>query len=225
MALLWVILQACLVQAAVVYSNLGTYKGAFETSIYEVADEITMAGDDALQTLTEFSFLYSASANINPSATVTLAFYKNDGALVSGYAPPGTLVWKSPSFTIGSTDGGYVKLIYDQANDFGYSLAVPRHFTWSVKFDNLGSGSAGVAIFNPPAVGSNFDTYWQNNGSGWAYNQVAGVPMNFGAVVTTTSQITPVPEPAAAWGLAISAVLGMAVRGIRRRRRGCAGRA
>jgi hypothetical protein len=218
-ALLWVILQAGLVQAAVVYSNLGTYKGAFETGSYEVADEITIAGDDALQNLTEFSFMYSASANINPSATVTLAFYKNDGALVSGYASPGTVIWKSAPFPIQNTSGGYVKLIYDQANDFGNSIYVPRNFTWSVKFENLGLGSAGVGLFSPPTVGNNFDTYWQNDGTGWAYKQVAGVPMNFGATVTTTSQITPVPEPAAVWGLAISAAMVIAIRAVRRWRR------
>src|SRR5450759_223317 len=96
----------------VVYQNtLGdNFHGPFPPGTLEVGDEVILAGVGS-QTLTEFSFLYQATVPLNANATVTVAFYPNDGGLVSGHALPGSAFWTSPAFGIIDTEGAYTKAV------------------------------------------------------------------------------------------------------------------
>jgi hypothetical protein len=61
---------------------------------------------------------------------------------------------------------------------------------WTVKFSGIeGSEHAGLLYYNPPTVGSSFDDYWLNNGTGFQLVDSSGIVDNFAA------QVTAVPEP------------------------------
>lgn len=180
--------------------NLTPY--VLNSSNYIVGDEIILAGTSRLATNFTFEFW---SSGLSSSATVQIRFYLNDG---TGGAP-GTLLWDSgidTLFTISpnllTTNGA--TLSYDP------EVVVPNQFTWTVQFDNLGGGTAGVPIYTPPNVGGNFSDYWQNDGTGWLLKTNASTDMSFGASLQAT-----VPEPST---LAL-ALVGAAGLLIARRRR------
>lgn len=192
------------VKAEVVYNNSTILTGSFNPGIIEVGDEITLAGLG--RTITNFTLQYSG-VSFSGSEQLRLRFYANDGALVSGYAAPSTLLYDSGAFGVSGPSTGET-LIFD---DFGsWNGIVPDSFTWSLQFSNLGVGATpSISLFNPVTVGSSFDDYWENNGT-WVLKQGTG-PINFGATVEA------VPEPSTlALGL-IGAVGGVLV--YRRQRR------
>ena len=186
-------------QAEVVYQNTtGDLNTMLNPGAFEVGDEIILA--PGAGAITNFTFQYTAS--FTGTRQAQLRFYENNGPLSSGFSSPGTNFFDSGQFPIPS---GNNTLVFD--TDFGAGLVAPNHFTWSVQFFGLtGGDSAGPALFDPVTVGTNYDDYWDYNGSAWTLRQSTnGVPINFAA------QVEAVPEPStialgvlgcvAGWGL------------------------
>ena len=175
-------------QAEIVYQNAtGDLATILNPGTFEVGDEIILAGSG--RAITNFTFQYTASFSGPGTRQAQLRFYNNNGLVTNGFNAPGTMFFNSGLFPIG---GGTNTLIFEAGNDFpaGGQLA-PDHFTWSVQFSGLtGGDTAGPNLFNPVTVGTNYNDYWDYNGSAWTLRQSTnGVPINFAA------RIEAVPEP------------------------------
>jgi hypothetical protein len=173
------------------YNNSTTYSAGFNTGAAEVGDEVVLSGSSAYALISTFVFQYWTSSTLSSSATAQVRFYDNNGTLyVAGRNRPGTLLWDSGAFPIGAAPTSATLTFTD---DFGSGVLVPKRFTWTVQFSSLGSGSAGLDVFNPPTTGSSTDDYWFRAGSSsdWSMGTISGTPVNFGARFEGTA----VPEP------------------------------
>ena len=177
--------------------------GAYE----DMGDEITLAG--TARTVTGFEvILLSPSQETILSSTATepslaLTFWSNDGFDVDGHpGAPGTSLWEGSI----SSD---ITLPMNVPTTVTFSVpdvVVPDTFTWTTRGDSL---SAGMAIYDPPTVGSSGDHYWDLYAGDWYPLNFNGDPVaNFGA------RVTAVPEPSA---LAVLVLGGLSA--LRRRRR------
>lgn len=166
----------------------------------EVGDEILLAGTERY--LTTFSFEYwgtASGASFAGDVQARVRFYQNNGALVSGYAAPGTAPffdsgWLSfRQLGIGPTARN--TLVFNAGVDFpiaGLLMPVTSNMTWSIQFQGMGLGDAvGVDLYAPPTVGGDYADYWQNNGAGSWSLLTNTVPVDFAAVM----QANLVPEP------------------------------
>ena len=190
--------------AATIYDNsVNDLVTRFNPGTALVGDEVQFAGTERY--LTQFDFEYWGTNTANPLAfsspvQAQVKFYLNNGALVNGYASPGTVLYSSPLFGIGTTPRS--TLVFTAGSDFSPSgLYLPASdITWTVQFFGAGAtDSVGVDIYNAPVVGSSvpnagLQDYWQNSGGGWQLLTNA-VPMNFGARFFASAD--PVPEPSA----------------------------
>jgi hypothetical protein len=72
-------------------------------------------------------------------------------------------------------------------------ILVPDDFTWTVTF--IGGDDAGLSLYAPPTVGSNYADEWVNNGGGWTLNVATDPtqPLEFAAVVGA------IPTPDSSW--------------------------
>ena len=182
----------------IVYSNatvrLDKY---YAPGLAQFGDEIILSGG-AGQRMTSFTFEYFATG-LSGNETVTLRFYRNDGAqVVGGSFPankPSTVLYDSGSFPIVNTFPDGNTLRFDlPLND--PNLIIPNNnfdFTWTVQFGGItGSEVAALDLYSPPNVGNNYNDYWEQLPSlDWELRAgPAGTPvMNFGATMTA------VPEP------------------------------
>ena len=179
--------QAKTLQAAVVvYDNSANdLNTRFNTGLSEVGDEIIL--DGGATTITKFVIQYWG-LNFSGDETMQVRIYKNDGADWDAvYKLPGTKIFDSGAFTIGSTTRS--TLTFD--SDFGAGLDVPGRFTWTVQYSGINAGageSAGLDLYSPPTVGSNFSDYWVNS-SPWELRTSPGTSMDFAATIQA------VPEP------------------------------
>jgi hypothetical protein len=177
-------------RANVVYDNSTTDLSLrFNPGLAEVGDEISLLGGAA--TITNFTFQYWG-LSLGVSAQARVRFYANDGApSPAGPLKPNSLLFDSDWFNVATTERN--TLIFD---DFTTGALVPLtgelpgSFTWSVQFQNLGGGSAGVDLYDPPTIGGNYNEYWDNDGvNGWQYRGTNSPNINFAA------RISAVPEP------------------------------
>jgi hypothetical protein len=188
-------------QSAIVYDNSTNDKtNRFVVpSFQEVGDEIILAG--TARQITTFTFEYFA-LNLSGDELAVVKFYANDGAVSSsGFRMPGTVLWNSLDFSIQNTPRA--TLTFDLTS---LNIVVPDSFTWTVEF-KLGATSpleqAGVDIYTPPTVGSNYEDYWERTGpNSWVLKQNGLVSMDFAA------RIGAIPEPSA------FAIFGVAAAGL-----------
>lgn len=204
------LLAGSMAQAATIYQNGTTDAGVrFNPGILEVGDEVNFAGTERL--LTQFSFEYYGLTDGGTFANVQarVRFYNNNGDLVSGYAAPGTMFYDSQWFNVSTTPRS--TLIFTPGQDnLPVGLVLPDKMTWTVQFQNLGFGDeAGLDVYDPVAIGSSQDDYWQKEGGIWTLKVNSAGNMNFGAQFDAIV----VPEPTA---FALFA-LGMLALGIRRK--------
>ncbi len=191
--------------AATIYDNsVNDLVTRFNPGTAEIGDQIQLAGTERY--LTQFDFEYYGENTVTPLAfagpvQARVRFYENNGALVSGYASPGTAFFDSGWFGgFGTTPRS--TLVFTAGSDFAAAgLFIPTStITWSVQFAGMvGTDSVGVDIYNPPVTGSSvpaagMQDFWQDSGSGWQL-LTNTVPMNFGARFFATAD--PVPEPSA----------------------------
>ncbi len=188
--------QAVRAQAQFVFSDSTTDLNLrFNPGINEVGDEIVLASDTG-RYLSDSRFQYWG-VDLGAGAQAAVRFYANDGLpSMSGPNMPPTLQLDSDWLSIVPTNRATLGF-----NDFVTGAAhpltgpVPDDFTWTVQFRELGpSGSAGVDLYNPPTVGSDYKDYWYNDGTSWDLMAATnGTPVNFAA------QIQAVPEPSVIW--------------------------
>jgi hypothetical protein len=171
------------VHGGILYSNLNTPAGFFNSEGHEIGDQIILADTGLGAIITDFSFEFYAT-NVNPLAQFTISLYANDG--VGGV--PSTSLWTDTT-TFGN-NSDYSQGILASYSDL--DIAVPHSFTWAIDFSNVGGG-AGLILSTSvgPTVGGNYTDYWLNNGGVWQLNYIEGSDVSFLAAFSGTS----VPEP------------------------------
>ena len=204
--------------AAVIYDNATDgFTGTRSDLTVEHGDIIGFAGTERI--LTDVSFEYFLTPG--GAATATLNIYSLDGGSVgSGVNLPGTLLYTSGAFNIGtgtSAEG------YGTASISDLAVTLPDNIAWTVTFGGLdGAEAAGLLFYdatggigtNPtfldPGLGNTAQHFTIQQGtSGWELLNHDGVVDNFGV------QFTAVPEPTT-WALMLG---GLAVVGLARRRK------
>jgi hypothetical protein len=204
--------------AELVYNNSSNdLTNRFNPGTNEVGDEIVLAGGGRI--LTDFTFQYWGVFT-NSGADARIRFYANDGStngLPLGSQMPSTVLFDSGWFGIIPTNRAtymFNDFTLGGGNLIALTGPVPTDFTWSVQFSGLTAGeSAGVDLYSPPTVGTNYADYWDNTVSGWELRaSTNGVPINFAARINAT------PEPGTLWlGLLGGLVFwGLKVRNSRR---------
>lgn len=175
------------IHGGVLYSNMNTPAGFFNSEGHEIGDQIILADTGFGAIITDFSFEFYA-ADVDPLAQYTISLYANDG--VGG--APSTSLWTDTYAFGNSTD-------FSQGIVVNYSdlnITVPHSFTWAIDFANLGeAGNAGLILSaSGPAVGGNYTDYWLNEDGTWKLN--VNNP-NDGSAVDFLASFSgsPVPEP------------------------------
>ena len=97
--------------------------------------------------------LTGSSSFEGTNVTVRLRFYANDGTNFNGYPTPGTLLYDSGEFWLGTETTPRATVVYDEFDLWLYALyplmdAMPSSFTWTVQFSGLGAktGQAWICI-------------------------------------------------------------------------------
>ena len=186
-------------RADLVYANsTNDLSLRFNPLLFEVGDEIVL--DGTARYVTNFNFQYWG-VGFDGDEALRVRFYVNDGpAAPAGPTiyEPGTVLFDSGTFPIVATNRAVLLFDYYalmNGNVIDLLNPVPNSFTWSVQFyntnDNAGF-SAGLDIYDPPTVGSNYKDFWEYNGTGWEYrgDDICCTNYNFAARVEAT------PEPA-----------------------------
>lgn len=210
-------------QSAVLYSNYGNsqilnfFPGAgLEGS--EFGDEVMLdiSGGAPAALLSRFQFNAVAKGYTgNPTINAQVRFYANDGPPLGTTPRPGTQIWDSLVFpiTLGIMPPGWVPgdplgpipnvgTVTEYNFDFNSAdiasllqgVIVPKDFTWTVQFSNLGGGTAGLPIFGPPNIGNGYTDYWLKTNPTWSL--FGGAPGdNTDYSFAGAFEGTPVPEP------------------------------
>lgn len=197
-----------------VYANTNAFTAHFATGSLEVGNEITLAGSG--RQLTSFAFEYYLPT-ASGSETAQVRFYKNDSAPFAGYNSPGTILYDSGVFNIGSFGSQSSATLNFTLADLTTGVpvpltgAVPDSFTWTIQFGGLGAGEdIGVDLYHPISVGSAPSDMWQNNAGSWQLAVNSTYALTIGAEMTAT------PEPSS---LALLSVAGLGLIGMAIKRR------
>jgi len=172
-----------------------------ETGPSEVGEEIILAGTERY--LEGFSYeFWSTNLTGAPSfegtnVTVRLRFYANDGTNFNGYPTPGTVLYDSGEFWLGTDTTPRATVIYSEADlwlDALYPLmdALPTNFTWTVQFSGLGTNDqVGVDLYSPPVIGQSYGDFWLRTDGGWELRTFAGVAADIAAwAIASTNGVT-----------------------------------
>ena len=185
--------------------------------------------------LTNFSFEYydPGTSTTWPAGQSTInadvRLYNNNGALVNGYASPGTIFYDSGIFGVptayAANNTSSANLIFSLSDlqvpgNFGQALpanfVLPSNFTITVAFSGMtGQDAVGLPNFDPPTFGTNYGSYWYNVSGNWQLLTNSVGPVAFGAQFSGT----PTPEPTVLCLGALGGVM-LTIMGRRRQRRG-----
>ena len=179
------------------YNNSTTRSGPF-TGIQGgdetwIGDEVNLAGTNRF--MTGFSFELFAVATVGLTLDVELRL--NDGPPFNGYQTPGTLVYCYYGVNLANSAGSTLNFDATDLDDFdglpdggsfipgvsALTLAVRYHF-------NGGGGVAGVALYDPPAVGSSYRDFWEQEDQQWKLKFSTNQTVNFGMRIETTPEVT-----------------------------------
>lgn len=188
----------------VVYANsTNDLSLRFNPLSFEVGDEIVL--DGTARYVTAFNFQYWG-VGWSGDEEMRLRFYANDGdAAPAGptILKPSTVLFDSGWFSLAAYGYGptnravmpWIGTDLTVGNVVNLTGPVPDSFTWTVQFQNVDTGSgesAGLDIYDPPTIGSNYKEFWEYNGNtaDWEYHGTAGsTNFNFAARLEAT------PEP------------------------------
>lgn len=212
------LLSAATSAQTVIYDNSATYLGqrTDEPSGTPLGDYAIFAGTD--RTLTGVSFEYFLSPTRSGNETAQFNLYALDGANVGGVNLPGTLLYSSDAFGIGT---GTTAEGFGTANISELSVALPNDVAWTVTFSGIDGGEgAGLLFYSgattgsdptflDPGLGSQQHFTVRNVGGSWELLNHDGVVDNLGI------QFTAVPEPST-FALMLG---GLAMFGFLRRRK------
>jgi hypothetical protein len=202
------------VQGQVLYNNTGASGGtSSQVGNYsfgnggnsQAGNEIIVGNGVSKYDITSFAVqFFLTGTTFSGSPTVTLTFYDNNGASVSGYPAPGTQIYSSSYTATAFTPASGSTLTFTP------DVTVPSDFTWTLTFSGVAAGdSAGLSIFNSstvngsgvptPAVGGNYNDAWVNTSTtatpSWTLVQSTPNPDNPGLQFGVLAQGTSVPEP------------------------------
>src|SRR5512133_1071387 len=156
-------------QTTIVYDNstIDLNQTYFGGTGVEFGDEITLGGTD--RTIVDFKFEYFLGSNVSGNESLQLVVRANDGPTIAVPTPgggsrqvgtPGTILYTSPMLSMQSG--------FNTAEASGFSFNSPNTITWTVTMTGIEQGeSAGLILRDPPAVGTSFADFWQNNGGTW----------------------------------------------------------
>ena len=194
MVLLAVVASAKFACGQAVYDNSSTDTGyrLMVTNNQVLGGEVFMDQSQLAVSpyLTNFAFeYYSPNASWSGTVQADIKFYLNDGTPYHGYGSPGTLFYDSGLFPIYAPASVYgpgvnvavvpfswmdLYLPYDPITQAGalvnmdINAALPQNFTVVYSFSGMaGEDQIGLAVFNPPTVGTNYGDYWLMNGVSW----------------------------------------------------------
>jgi hypothetical protein len=231
--LLAVIVAAGSARAGYIYDNSSNDSGyrLMLTNSQVVGQEIypNSASLAAFPYLTGFSFEYF-STNMGWSGTVQadVKFYLNNGTPFNGFNTPGTSFFDSgwfnlvnPEFATGGSVLGWSFSSADLYSGGGavlplnYNLAMPSDFTVVFTLQGLsGADQVGLAVFNPPATGTNYGDYWmKDNANQWEL--VTNNVTTIGLGMQFNGSATPAPEPSV---LALGALGALLLARVAKRR-------
>jgi hypothetical protein len=195
-------------QSQVLYQDTTTFLGDnLNFGEAEVGNEISLDGTSATYLITSFIYQFdfvsdSGSGVPNGNEMGDFRLYENNGpAWKPGHASPatianapGTLIYDSGPFQIGGfTSSSGARVEFSNPADFGAAVIVPRRFTWTMSYSGLTANeTAGLAIYSPATVGTNFGEAWINYGSNWQL--LAPTPGNPALVFGAIASGTPMPE-------------------------------
>ncbi|MFN3407453.1 MAG: hypothetical protein ACK45B_00525 [Limisphaerales bacterium] len=170
-------------------------------------DEINLAGTDRFMIGFDFQFWATNTTGL----TIDVELRLQDGPLFNGYASPGTLIYSYYGFSAPNTPRS--TLVFDSTDlSGGIDLTGVNTLTLAVRFTNIGSGEAGVDIYDPPVVGSSFDDYWQYIGGSWQLTTNNVIPK-----VNFAMRIDAIPEPTALSLVLLGGLAGLVGRRLIRR--------
>jgi len=185
-----VLLGTIPVRAAEIYINsTNDLHARFNPGVFEVGDEIILAGTERY--LTHFDFEYWGTNSASPGnlsfagpVQARVRFYLNDGPLFNGYATPQTMFYDSGLFAVTTPTARNTFNFNPGADNIpSTGLFIPASdFTWSVQFQGmLATDSVGVDLYSPPVVGSNYPDYWLHSGGSWSLMTNTVATPDFGA--------------------------------------------
>jgi hypothetical protein len=181
------------VGVGIIYDNSANVLGSvYGTNAVEFGDEVSVGS--ARNTITDFKFGLFLSANANGDETVQFSLYQNDGPPVTTTLSngttiqaqtPGTLLYVSPVLSLAGQTG------YQVVDISGISVVAPSDFTWTVKFNGLGSDEeGGLLLADPPTTGTSFSDFWQRNNGTWnTYLFEGGQAANFSARIISVPEL------------------------------------
>jgi hypothetical protein len=161
-------------------------------------DEVVLAGSGFLS---HFDYQYWG-VNFSGNESNRVWLFVNDGAAVTlnnrTANEPGTVLFDSGWFGGGGMIPSTTRstLNFDAGYDFSAGsiwLDSSQNLTLAIAFDGIESGEDfGVSLYDPPSVGTNYNSYWEFSGSSWTLMTNSSAPnewVNFGM------RIEAVPEP------------------------------
>jgi hypothetical protein len=171
-------------------------------------DELILDGTDRFMTHFDFQFWATNTSGL----TIDVELRLQDGTPYNGYPSPGTLIYGYYGFGLSDTPRSTLNFdiadldLFDGLGDGGTYIA-GNVLTLAIRFNNIGSGQAGVDLYTPVDVGGSYPDYWQFVSGQWQLttNNVFST-VNFGA------RIEAIPEPTAFAILTLAGVLGLAGR-------------
>jgi len=207
------------VQGQVLYNNTGQTVGtSVGTSTQygnysfgnggnsQAGNEIVVGNGVSQYDITSFAVqFFLTGTTFSGTPTVTLSFYYNNGAAVSGYASPGTPLYSSTYTATAFTPASGQTLTFTPN-----IVTKDADFTWTLTFSGVPAGdSAGLSIFNSstingsgvpvPATGANYNDAWVNTSTtstpSWSLVQSSPNPNNPGLQFGALVQGSAVPEP------------------------------
>jgi hypothetical protein len=201
-----------IVHADVLFDNLATPLGFFNSGASEVGDEIVFAGGSGA-TITSFKFEYFGSNFVSGTEQAEVLFYANDSSSLSaGYPKPNSVLWDSGPFSIPDTFNATLEtnaLVTFDTSDLGGGVAVPGDFTWAVVFTGIATNESAGPILSStaPTTGSDYNDYWLNTGTvdspNWQLETNATLNIDF------VAQVSDVPEPPAFSLFGIGSLIGL----------------
>jgi hypothetical protein len=199
--------------ASTIFDNSVNSEGAnIQNGSIELGDEIQLAG--SARCLTNFSCGYILwTTDPQPDVTARIRFYLNDGADEFASGLPGTVLWDSDWFAIAPAYHGTLTLSAGSQLPVAGVFLPASDMTWSIQFQGLTSGTAGVRMFSPPVVGSDPPYCWANDGYGWFQTSPKpGQALDFEAVFEATEVPEPTPLALFILGAMVIRLRGLATR-------------
>lgn len=168
------LLAGVVAHADYVYDNsagLSGYTLNFTNGLI-LGNEIVMGNGFSSAYITNFSFeIYSSLLSPFAGANVQMQvfLYANNGTPFNGFATPSGVLYDSGLFTL-LTPWQYsgIDRVTLNFNLIGGSPIVSSNFTFAAVVTGLApTDSVGFEIYTNTAVGTNYNDFWQNAGSGW----------------------------------------------------------